>query len=203
MRIIVLLFFAVLGCVTPAQATPLYFVNQSTGAYLGSFDGPNGGYWNGTAWGAPPSGVIAVSSQPNAITDTWSGTAWVPNAAVAAAANAQTSYANAVQAGLTIACGQGASVCSSAIAGRWALDPTTLDQIGSVARDFGANLGLPGGLSTFTYPDATQTPRTMSGAQLEEVYKAERDYMLVLQTDLAAAAQGAPVQWPAATVTLQ
>lgn len=122
--------------------------------------------------------------------------------AMADAESAQATYDAAVKTGLIIACAPSPSVCSSAMTGQWALDGTTLDQIGSVARDFGSNLGLPGGLSTFTYPDFTGTPRTMSGAQVQSLYKAERDYMLGLQTALSTVQAGGEGQWPTATATI-
>ena len=123
------------------------------------------------------------------------------DAAVAAAA-LPAQMQTVIMAGLTIACAQNASICTSTIATTWALDQTTTDQIGSVARDFGTNLGLPGGLSTFTYPDAGQVPRAMPGAQVQEVYKAQRDYLLALDTAIFAASQGAPLVLPPATVSL-
>lgn len=81
----------------------------------------------------------------------------------------------------------------------FALDPMTLDQIGSVARDVGAGLGLPGDGATFTYPDAAGTPRAFSPAQVIALYKAMRNRMLVLTTQAAILKQGGTPAWPDAT----
>lgn len=81
----------------------------------------------------------------------------------------------------------------------FALDQLTLTQIGSVARDVGAGLGLPGDTSTFTYPDASGTPRGFTPVQVIALYKAMRDRILLLTTQAAILQQGGTPAWPDAT----
>jgi len=84
----------------------------------------------------------------------------------------------------------------------YALDPVTLDQIGSVARDTAAGLGLPGGAVIFTYPDINSVPCTFTEPQIQGLYKAMRD--LVFQLDMTAAQlqAGAAVTWPVQAATI-
>lgn len=77
----------------------------------------------------------------------------------------------------------------------WGLDSNTLDQIGSVARDDACGLGLPLGLGTFTYPDKSSTPVTMTGAQVQALYKALRDYTMSF-TQYVAGQTGSPPAQP-------
>jgi hypothetical protein len=94
------------------------------------------------------------------------------------------------------------STGNPAISGTYALDATTLDQIGAVARDFGAGLGLPGGGSVFYYPDRSALLHAFTGPEIVEVYRAMRDLLLILNTQAAAMRFGASPTWPDQTVTL-
>lgn len=103
----------------------------------------------------------------------------------------------AIATGITITC-----VGNSGLNSTYALDATTLTQIGTVAGDFAAGLGLPGNLSTFTYPDINSVPRTFTGTQLVELYKAQRDLLFALNTQAAIMANGGSPTWPAQTATI-
>lgn len=63
----------------------------------------------------------------------------------------------------------------------WALDEETLTEIGSVARDSAAGLGLPMGASVFQYPDKSGMPVACTPAQMQLLYKALRDYVAASQ----------------------
>lgn len=76
----------------------------------------------------------------------------------------------------------------------WALDSTTMDQIGSVARDSAAGLGLPLGAEVFQYPDKAGAMVTMTGAQIQALYKALRDYMAQVMEFLTGRMQNLPAQ---------
>ena len=116
-----------------------------------------------------------------------------PSAALVAAR----ALAVAIGNGITITC-----IGASALSGVYALDQNTMDQIGAVARDFSAGLGLPGGAATFGYPNAGGSPVTFTGIQLCELYKAQRDLLFLLNQQAAImGAGGAPV-WPAQTATI-
>ena len=54
-----------------------FFVDEN-GKFLGSFDGPNGGYWDGQKWGPPPAGVTQVPTQPASALQVWTNGAWGP-----------------------------------------------------------------------------------------------------------------------------
>lgn len=99
----------------------------------------------------------------------------------------------------------GLAVASSgtpAISATYALDQTTLDQIGSVARDAASGLGLPGGLTTFVYPDINSTPRTLTSANVQALYRAMRDIVSALNTQAAIALSGGTPSWPAQSATI-
>lgn len=94
------------------------------------------------------------------------------------------------------------STGTSAISATYALDPTTLDQIGSVARDAASGLGLPGALTTFIYPDINSTPRTLTSANVQALYKAMRDIVSALNTQAAIAQAGGTPSWPTQSATI-
>jgi hypothetical protein len=105
--------------------------------------------------------------------------------------------ASLLAAGLAITC---ASV--PAINGTFALDPTTMDQIGSVARDCAAGLGLPLGAPAFAYPDITGANKNFAPAQLQELYKALRDFIYAVDVTAKTLAAGGSASWPSAAVTI-
>lgn len=94
------------------------------------------------------------------------------------------------------------STGTSSISGTYALDQTTMDQIGSVARDDASGLGLPGGGSTFMYPDLTGSPKSLTGAQVQALYKAQRDMVFALSTQAAVMKMGGSAVWPDQSATI-
>lgn len=90
----------------------------------------------------------------------------------------------------------------AALSSRYAVDDQTMNEIGSVARDAGSGLGLPGGLPVFTYPDFNSVPVQFTAAQLTALYKALRDYRFHLDTAASLRKHGSQEPWPAATVTI-
>jgi hypothetical protein len=91
---------------------------------------------------------------------------------------------------------------NSALNSTYGLDSTTMTQIGSVASDFASGLGLPGNLDTFTYPDINSNPVTFSGAQIVELYKAQRNLLFVMNTQAAIMANGGTAEWPSQSATI-
>lgn len=84
----------------------------------------------------------------------------------------------------------------------YALDATTLNQIGSVARDAAGGLGLPGSGATFAYPDITGAPKTFTAATIQDLYKAMRDCVFALNETADTLAQGGTASWPGQTATI-
>jgi hypothetical protein len=112
------------------------------------------------------------------------------------------SLATQALAALRAATAAGVAVTSTSNPGlntTFALDATTLTQIGSVARDVSAGLGLPGEADTFTYPDSAGTPRAFTPLQVIALYKAMRNRMLVLNAQAAMIKLGGIPTWPDAT----
>ncbi len=105
--------------------------------------------------------------------------------------------AEAISQGIAITC-----TSNSALNATYALDPTTMEQIGSVARDFSSGLGLPGDIETFTYPDSTGQPRTFTGDQLTALYRKQRNLLTVLNTQAAIMGHGGSPSWPAQTAVI-
>jgi hypothetical protein len=102
-----------------------------------------------------------------------------------------------IAAGIAITCAAVPSLNAT-----YALDAQTLNEIGSVARDAAAGLGLPGDAATFWYPDATGAPRTFDAAHVIALYKKMRNLMLALSTQAAVMAHGGTPAWPAQTATI-
>ena len=109
----------------------------------------------------------------------------------------QITLASKIAAGIVIT-----STGTPALSGTYALDATTLSQIGPVARDATGGLGLPGGGSTFSYPDASGTPRVLTAETIQGLYKAMRDCLFALNTTAATLAAGGTASWPAQTATI-
>lgn len=99
--------------------------------------------------------------------------------------------------GIAITC-----TSNSALNKTFALDSVTMDQIGSVARDFASGLGLPMGAPTFTYPSKSGEPCEFTGTQVVALYRAQRDLLFQLNTQAAMIAHGAPPDWPAQAKTI-
>jgi hypothetical protein len=83
-----------------------------------------------------------------------------------------------------------------------ALDSVTMTQIGSVARDASTDLGLPGGLDSFTYPDINGQPRSFTAPEIISLYKAQRDLLWNLNMQAATMAHGGSPMWPPQTCTI-
>lgn len=88
------------------------------------------------------------------------------------------------------------SANNSAMNGLWALDGVTMGEIGAVARDYASGLGLPQGFSTFIYPMADATPVEMSGDNVVDLYKAQRDMISELNTQASIMRLGGTPSWP-------
>lgn len=130
-------------------------------------------------WAIRMSGIWAVSN--GALVP------YTPSVVVTPASTLQSKMA----AGIAVTCDS-----NSALNAIYALDTTTMNQIGAVARDFAAGLGLPGGLTVFTYPDLGGTPRTFTGAQLVGLYTAQRNLLFGLNTQYSIASNGGTPAWP-------
>jgi len=76
----------------------------------------------------------------------------------------------------------------------WALDETTTSQIGDVAKDAAAGLGLPLGMSVFAYPDRGGTARIMTSAEVQTLYRTMRDYVMGIVLYDTGRAPGLPGQ---------
>jgi len=59
----------------------------------------------------------------------------------------------------------------------WSLDDVTIEQITNLALGIGAGQGLPMGLSTFAYPDRNSVMRVMTPDEIQQLYRAMRDYI--------------------------
>ncbi len=148
--------------------------------------------------GTPPGFTVEFIAVPSDVAQIgwgWNGTAFVspPSPAPTLAQILAAKLAS----GIAIT-----STGTPAISATYALDQTTLDQIGAVARDSAAGLGLPGGAATFTYPDINGVPRTFTGAQIQALYKAMRDCVFALYTTAATLAAGGTAVWLAQSATI-
>jgi hypothetical protein len=126
---------------------------------------------------------------------TYDGTTFSPPVAVAVPLEIQslTELNARIAVGIIITSDSDASLNAT-----YALDDITMGQIGAVARDFSSQLGLPGGIDTFTYRDITGDPpgHAFTGPQIAGLYQRQRDLLTVLNTQAAVMANGGPPAWP-------
>ena len=175
--------------------TQQFFID-SNGKYLGSFDGPNGGYWNGTEWGSPPSGATTVATPPPSVDSTYTNGAWVPGQ-MAVAATAQAQLESVLRAGIAVT-----STGTSALDATYALDSTSqseLYQIASYAQNFGV---FPNGQSTMAYPDVTGTPHTFTSTQIINLLKVVAPYVTACQVVEETLAAGGSASYPPGSATI-
>lgn len=105
--------------------------------------------------------------------------------------------AEKIAAGIAITC-----TGNPALNETFALDDTTLTQIGSVARDAASGLGLPLGIPVFVYPNLAGEPCTFTPAQIIATYKAMRDLLFRLNTQAAIMGHGLSPSWPTQSATI-
>jgi hypothetical protein len=146
--------------------------------------------------------VTAVSPQPDlGWTATQSGDTW----SFAAPTTPPLSLEQQAASELATRTGAGIAITSTgtpALNATYALDSLTMDQVGSVARDFASGLGLPNNASTFAYPDLTGTLHNFTGTAFVALYKAQRDLIFALNQQSAIMAHGGPPSWPTQTATI-
>ena len=94
------------------------------------------------------------------------------------------------------------STATPALNATFALDETTMSQIGPLARDSAAGWKFPGGTTTFTYPALDGTPRTFNEAQFVALYLAQRDLIFALTTQAGVMARGGQPNWPPQSATI-
>ena len=94
------------------------------------------------------------------------------------------------------------SQSNTAVNGTYALDRTTLNQIGAVARDVGAGLGLPLGNDSFGYPDINGNIKMLNEQNIMDLYKAMRNFIAATTYAVQQSVTGQSVQLPPNTVTI-
>jgi hypothetical protein len=129
---------------------------DGTGAYLGHFDQET----------APKGATVVPVNPTSGLGSLWDGKAWVYPVPLSALIEQK------LLAGLQIT-----STGTPALSARYSLDELTLAQIGSVARDAAAGLGLPEESASFTYPDLAGAPHDFSASAIQALYKAMRDFV--------------------------
>lgn len=175
--------------------TQKFFIDAG-GAYIGAFDGPNGGYWNGSSWGAPPVGVTTVPTQPPSADSTYMNGAWVLGPS-GVSQQVQMLLGSAMSAGLAVT-----STGTPALDASYALDEISQQQISDIAVPLFAGAGFPGGTQTFAYPDVTGQPHSFAVTDFKNFYQAVRTYLLALNTTAAILSQGGSAEWPNPAATI-
>jgi hypothetical protein len=84
----------------------------------------------------------------------------------------------------------------------YGLDPVTLDQIGTVARDVSSGLGFPLGAPTFAYPDINGTLMSLSEQNVQDLYKAMRNYIAQVTYAVQTLVMGGTATLPSNVVTI-
>jgi hypothetical protein len=76
-----------------------------------------------------------------------------------------------LSAGVTVIFTQNPSLTSL-----YGLDPVSMDQVGTLARDTASGFGFPGGSISFQYPDFNSNLLSFSALEIQQLYIALRDY---------------------------
>jgi len=106
------------------------------------------------------------------------------------AGTAAPSVASQQAATILAASGAGAGIvltCTSnaALSGTYAIDPLSQQKITAIAAAINANLGLPGGGSTFNYPDISGAPHAWTAVEFPKLAKAALNFIYALDVALA------------------
>lgn len=162
---------------------------------------PTYAYWNnGTSRRAVEAAYVAQPGEvvfpdiatPDELTAAFSG-----YVVAAAAANAPAQYAAALMAGIQIT-----STATPSLNGTYPVDDTTQGKITGIAAGINSNKGLPGGGSTFNYPDITGTMHAFGAADFLNFAAAVETYVYgLVQTEVALIGQHTAT-WPSASVTI-
>ena len=134
-----------------------------------------GWYANAPPDPLPPGGVTAILMTDARIV--------AFQAEQASAAALQSALASAIASGISIT-----STSTPSLSGTYAVDESTQAKITSTMTGISLGLGLPGGGSTFIYPDIAGAPHTFTQAQFQNFAIAVRNYVYSLL--LYAAGQG-------------
>jgi hypothetical protein len=81
---------------------------------------------------------------------------------------------------------QVSSTGTPALNSTYGLDDSTLNQIGTLARDTACGFGFPRGQSSFDYPDSFGNQVNFTPAQIQSLYVAMRDYIAGVNLTVAA-----------------
>ena len=115
----------------------------------------------------------------------------------------QQQYNTALSAGLTISCAASATVCTSGLAGTYAVDQTAQNRIQAENLSFLVNSTFTNGQVTRTWLDISGNQHAFTIPQFKELSTAIGQYVDSLYQAMATAQSGGTATWPAATSTLQ
>jgi hypothetical protein len=90
------------------------------------------------------------------------------------------------------------STSNPALDGSYPLDPTTQQQITSIASAINAGMGLPGGQTTFNWPDASNNSHAWDATSFIAYAKGLLDFLY----SCSQVAQGRATTLPAQTITI-
>lgn len=92
---------------------------------------------------------------------------------------------------------------NSSLTARYALDPLSMDQVGTLARDTASGFGFPGGSISFQYPDFNSNMLSFSALEIQQLYIALRDYTNSIYQAVAALVFELPgAEMPGQSVTV-
>jgi hypothetical protein len=167
--------------------------------------------WDGVSPYSPPSGSTVVAA-PDTAGLGWSYANGTFSAPAPATPSPDDQYAQALAAGVVVACSSGATVCTSAIAGTYTIPAATgaqaniAAQANIIAIQTGINtpnVGLPGGGSTVSYFDMSGNTHAFTAAQFTEFSAAMLGFSYQLQSAYLSAQKSGTFSAPSNTITLQ
>jgi len=115
---------------------------------------------------------------------------------------AQATYQTALKAGFTVSCGSGATVCTSGIAGTYALDLQSQNNIEAEIINIDTNGTFTNGQTTHTWPDASGALHTFTIAQFKALATAIGAFIDALDTALETVQGGGAWSAPSNSATI-
>lgn len=182
-------------------AAALVSVMLAPSAFAGWAYSDNGLHWRN--WANPNSlqpGEVYFDQQPTAAQ---LQAAFPAYAAAVAAQQAQATASTLQDGGFTISCASGATVCTSAIAGTYAVDQTHDFFIVSEASSILQNGTFTNGQVAKPWPDINGAVHTFSVAQWKEFDTAVASFIDGVEAAVGVAKSGGSPSWPPASAQLQ
>lgn len=111
-------------------------------------------------------------------------------------------FNSVLSSGVTVTCASGATICTSAIQGTYAVDENAQLKIAATQTSIDGGHGLPGGGSVFLFKDINGVGHAFTAAQFSEFAVKARDFYYAASVAEAELLAGQAASWPSSAVQL-